>query len=905
MPGILPMKVIKVGTSAQSRIAQACDRCRSKKIRCDGIRPSCSQCTSVGFECKTSDKLSRRAFPRGYTESLEERVRSLEAEVRELKELLDEKDEKIDMLSKLHSASSQSAFQNSPRRPSASPAAPSPNTTSEDVFQVQQTLQLDGNGTNAHFAGTSSGKAFYDAFSRRVQELGRASPAINVQNLLPGSTHIAPRDPLSDPIVWKAPARLESDQLIGVFFQEWAPLFPILHRPTFLELYQSYMSAPENVIDNCSHAQLNLVFGIAALSSGSRDTSQLQSYETQWQAAIDTILSDHSMPTLQCLVLAQLYCMQRGDYDRLLTYKALAVTLSSRLGLHQSQKRFALGASTSEMRKKVFWSLYTVDCFSAVTLGLPKQLKDEDVHCEEPRDADEEYVDETGFKAPCPGEYTRVSSALALFRAARILSRVLEDIYPARSSYDLSLQQLSALSEELDAWHNALAPHLRLPFANDKPTTGTVSSRSPLLSLTYHFIRALIHRPAVCASLGPRASSSLLAMAASSKHSIQIIELLSERGLSFSFCINKDELLVLSGLGLLFQSLELGESSKLVKDNQKMTSTVVNILTQTKAPSATEFQKLTPSRPANSTQLAAKQQQPPLSRHNSDGAVRPVGFSSNHGSASPTEKNRFKAAAQRLMAKNPFDRHDQRRATFPNISLHHNAIQTQSQPIIPQVSTSEPAYSPANPSPAPLPASASARPSAPPNLRPVRSFPQQQLNLDYLSFSNVPTRTHSPDGHASIKQEPSDWERLLGSLDNGQTNIFDNIYGGPPVEFLDAHHHQNVKHVVPMASSLPNPAPQWHQSPPDVWTVTNSDINAMTCSMAGSVAHPESVFSIGTDEDGTATGDELFGNDWGSGSSTHGSEAYHAGIIMPQLTPDEHSMLSSMWGETTAALQVS
>ncbi|KAI4739232.1 hypothetical protein E4T50_10304 [Aureobasidium sp. EXF-12298] len=897
MPGILPMKVIKVGSSAQARIAQACDRCRSKKIRCDGIRPSCSQCTSVGFECKTSDKLSRRAFPRGYTESLEERVRSLEAEVRELKELLDEKDEKIDMLSKLHSSSAQSAFQNSPRRPSASPAAPSPNTTSEDVFHVQQTLQLDGNGTNAHFAGTSSGKAFYDAFSRRVQELGRASPAISVQNLLPGSTHIAHRDPLSDPIVWKAPARLESDQLIGIFFQEWAPLFPILHRPTFLELYQSYMSAPENVVDNCSHAQLNLVFGIAALSSGSRDTSELQSFETQWQAAIDTMLSDHSMPTLQCLVLAQLYCMQRGDYDRLLTYKALAVTLSSRLGLHQPQKRFALGASTSEMRKKVFWSLYTIDCFSAVTLGLPKQLKDEDVHCEEPRDADEEYVDETGFKAPCPGEYTRVSSALALFRAARILSRVLEEIYPARSSYDLSLQQLSALSEELDAWHNALAPHLRLPFANDKPTTGTVSSRSPLLSLTYHFIRALIHRPAVCASLGPRASSSLLAVAGSSKHSIQIIELLSERGLSFSFCINKDELLILSGLGLLFQSLELGENSKLVKDNQKMTSTVVQILTKTKAPSASEFQKLTPSVPAVSAQPATKQQHPSLSRHNSDGAVPPVGISS-HGSASPTEKNRFKAAAQRLMAKNPFDRNEQRRATFPNISLHHNAMQTQSQPNIPQVATSEPAYSPANPSPAPLPASA--RPSAPPNLRPVRSFTQQQqLNLDYLSFSNVPTRTHSPDAHLLIKQEPSDWERLLGSLDNGQANIFDNIYGGPPVDFLETQHHQNVKHMVPMASSLPTQATQWN------WAVTNSDINnAMSCSMAGSVAHPESVFSISTDDDGTAGGDEIFGNDWGSSSSTHGSEAY-AGIVMPQLTSDEHNMLSSMWGETTAVLQAS
>ena len=105
------MKVIKVGGGAQSRIAQACDRCRSKKIRCDGVRPCCSQCANVGFECKTSDKLSRRAFPRGYTESLEERVRALESETRELKDLLDEKDEKIDVLSRIYSFSPPSQQQ--------------------------------------------------------------------------------------------------------------------------------------------------------------------------------------------------------------------------------------------------------------------------------------------------------------------------------------------------------------------------------------------------------------------------------------------------------------------------------------------------------------------------------------------------------------------------------------------------------------------------------------------------------------------------------------------------------------------------------------------------------------------------------------------------------------------------
>lgn len=162
MPGILPMKVIKVGTSAQSRIAQACDRCRSKKIRCDGIRPCCSQCANVGFECKTSDKLSRRAFPRGYTESLEERVRTLETEVRELKDLLDEKDEKMDMLSRIQSGSRHPSTSLSPT--SLSAQKPCIGDVKENAFMVQQSpTLLEGENTDCYFMGASSGRLFVGA----------------------------------------------------------------------------------------------------------------------------------------------------------------------------------------------------------------------------------------------------------------------------------------------------------------------------------------------------------------------------------------------------------------------------------------------------------------------------------------------------------------------------------------------------------------------------------------------------------------------------------------------------------------------------------------------------------------------------------------------------------------------
>lgn len=88
---------------------------------------------------------------------------------------------------------------------------------------------------------------------------------------------------------------------------------------------------------------------------------EIESFDSQWEAALELFLMDGSIVTLQTLLLAQICCLQKTDYARLLKYKGVAISLSQRLGLHQSQKRFALGALTSETRKKLFWTLYTLD----------------------------------------------------------------------------------------------------------------------------------------------------------------------------------------------------------------------------------------------------------------------------------------------------------------------------------------------------------------------------------------------------------------------------------------------------------------------------------------------------------------------------------------------------------------
>lgn len=313
-----------------------------------------------------------------------------------------------------------------------------------------------------------------------MQESGKSCSDFHAEAFLhiQGCYPLVEKVPISN---MRAPPRLFSDRCVNVYFQEWSPLFPILHRPAFLRVYDEFVSDVDKVKNHHKLAQLYLVFAIAGLSSEEPDLEQIAVCEQQWQRSLDMVLMDNTIITLQCLVLAILYCSMRADYKRLQYYKGVAIGLSHRLGLHQSQKRFSFGALTIETRKKVFWTLYTLDCFSAAILGLPKQLKDEDIHAEYPNDTDDENVTEKGFQPTLPGESTRLSAALALFRVSRILAKVLEANYPAASTHELSLQQMSSLETELDEWRDALPTHLTLTFRQEKPSTDVTGSRSPIL----------------------------------------------------------------------------------------------------------------------------------------------------------------------------------------------------------------------------------------------------------------------------------------------------------------------------------------------------------------------------------------------------------------------------------------
>jgi hypothetical protein len=389
-------------------------------------------------------------------------------------------------------------------------------------------------------------------------------------------------------------------------------------------------------------------------------------------------------------------------------------------------------------------------------------LHDVDVQCELPFDADDEYITPKGFLPCLPGETTRLSSALAFFKLTKLLSKILAELYPAASSHEVSLRNVEALQDELEAWSQDLAPHLRLQFEKDKPSTGVISHRSPILvsfflkldssltlkSLAYHYTHTFISRAVLLASpaIPSRSNASILSLASSSKRIAQVIELLDERGLALALCLSEKDLLRQSAVGLLLQHLEMGSETKLIGsifeklDASDDFSKLADICLKDRS-SNSHRQSYSESK----TQKQAKRDEKRSSKSKS-----------NKSSSRETESKSSRKSLPLL----------------PTHSLGNRASSTESMSSYQGRSDSIFARSEASLSP----------------IQQYASYPTggngikvPLQNLDYISFGSGPDAPlpFSAPASAPMKEDGNDWVQMLSNLDGGHSNIYDNIYGGP------------------------------------------------------------------------------------------------------------------------------
>ena len=336
-----------------------------------------------------------------------------------------------------------------------------------------------------------------------------------------------------------------------------------------------------------------------------------------------------------------------------------------------------------------------------------------------------------------------------------------------------------------------------------------------LQSLAYFYTRSLIHRPLVVNGTGSSASSSTIVLAAAGKHVMQILDLLDERRMNYTFPLNKSELLLSCGFSLLWQCLDLEEDSRLYKDNQKSLNGLLTILMRNSTMAGLEFQRIA------STYIHITELAKPLVPSTSHMDVNQAAL---HLSAMPAPDAKHKSARKSIQAiASRFSQtagKQKAEATSRSKSIPVHAVTSSLSPHPRTLSSAS--LSSTRSAPALAAASSQPRQLQP---RPRAFEAQPNINLDYFLLGDPNGSCEATNGtRTPAKGQPhltdTAWEQLLTNID---------LTDCTPQDELDATFHDWT------------PAPD-----PDAWSIGE---------LTAKAAVPQSVLSFS--EESLNSGDDL------------------------------------------------
>ncbi|KAK0943252.1 hypothetical protein LTR29_005236 [Friedmanniomyces endolithicus] len=441
------------GSTTNFRSVSACNRCRTRKNRCDQRLPRCTNCERAKVDCVGFDPVSKRPIPRNYVYYLETRVNNLEA---------------LLVANGIACPAPSENFAISDAIMPSVPFPPQPGLTArvadDDAGERESTLdpalhedvggflkrsklasKVSGPGTStpsrvSHTTGIPFARVVYAAVKSSVTPTAPAERNVTKpQNVLSSAT--ASGGGGSDsffglntkPTV--APAPFPDSQvgqrLAELYFEHANPQIPILHRGEFTRLLERVYATDVKKRTPRELYLLNIVFAIGsgiimdsspaerpsmAPVSASDDASaaanrkrqrlasqqyQPEEYHSAAIVHLDSFLgsppaaegSSGGLEELQAVLLLAGLALLRPVAPGLWYIIGVAVRLAVDLGLHSEEVDAGLDDQGSGEQSER----------SSSSVGRPFGISDEVVTTEFPSLLDDKYITPTGFLRS-PGE---------------------------------------------------------------------------------------------------------------------------------------------------------------------------------------------------------------------------------------------------------------------------------------------------------------------------------------------------------------------------------------------------------------------------------------------------------------------------------------------------------------------
>ncbi|KAI4171988.1 MAG: hypothetical protein LQ343_003897 [Gyalolechia ehrenbergii] len=493
---------------SSNRTGQACDRCRVRKMRCDDNPEGCSPCMQNQSACKTTDRITGRATVRGYVQNIERRLELLESHCHELEDRLISLGVDVEPSVQYRSQPNvQHQKFKEPRDQSPRPdwhdrAHLRNNGTrySSVVFDSPRRLsQTDGsvsrlpdfrNGlTGENYLGVSSGNTLVSSI--RGTSLNVLGMEIDLADYMHADLDEPdPSDYEKKPVYNKSyyafiltafsakpkpqqiglPSREEGMKCAEWFFKAVNPYLPVLHRPSFMKLFNRMYDDPsfepspaEEVTVHCVFAIMLWQFVVRNWENRVQQADFNRRSNLHYHYALGffrQLMASHTLHDVQAMAMLCIHLRALPKPGACWMMTSTTLNLAIELGLHRSMRSWApasrkISVLEIELRKRIFWSLLVVHIIISGKLGRPMALREEDYDVELPQAVDDNLLSEDGINTSKEGK-CEFLVAMSSFEFEPICIDLYNNIYAVKRSPQTYIETVlrleSRIQRYVDSW---------------------------------------------------------------------------------------------------------------------------------------------------------------------------------------------------------------------------------------------------------------------------------------------------------------------------------------------------------------------------------------------------------------------------------------------------------------------
>ncbi|KAF5005535.1 hypothetical protein FDECE_8028 [Fusarium decemcellulare] len=450
----------KVDPRLRRRVAQACDTCKRRKEKCNGVSP-CNQCQARGveYDCRYSKTPQP---PRD--DGLKRRLR-------------------------------QGQVQPQVTVPGNGPSNAIPTSLQHVDVSLAHTSP---SSVNLQMIKDSKEQFIYAGESASLSFLGIVRNAVKVAV---GSCAFT-NEPARNPMIENTPKiRFEqakepdidlatAESLTEHFFAAVSGILDLFDAPWLIEQLRDWAERPSQISKSVSAIiHLALAIGLQGRAQGdSDDTLAEQCFAYGRQLTMFHLLDEPSLETIQAVLLITYYMIAACQHNAAFINLGAATRAAYTIGIHLHETNVAFGGEEGMLRERAWKSLRVCDLFLAASLGRPP--------------ATSEAVSNIGCAMPESKSTGSAHIFSSMFRICNVFERILVEVYAKKA---VSLELAKSISQEHRQWTEELPRMLKVDGleSNVEQYSGIspLSSGTPpnpgcsVVTMAYYYSIILLTRP--------------------------------------------------------------------------------------------------------------------------------------------------------------------------------------------------------------------------------------------------------------------------------------------------------------------------------------------------------------------------------------------------------------------------